>query len=60
MAAGFQKQGWTVLSEDSPASETSTTVFTVTESSSSGVVTITFPKRLKATRIDYVIELSGK
>ena len=59
MATGFQKQGWTVLSEDSPASESSTTVFTVTGSNSAGVVTITFPKKLKATRIDYVIELSG-
>ena len=59
MVAGFQKQGWTVVKEDLPSTDTSLTAFSVAASMGSGVVTIS-AKKGAPTRIDYLIDVTGK
>ena len=59
IAAGFQKQGWTVVNENLPSTDTSMTAFTVAASTASGVVTIS-AKKDAPTRIDYPLDVTGK
>ena len=59
IAAGFQKQGWTVVNENLPSTDTSLTAFTVAATTGSGVVTIS-AKKNEPTRIDYLIDVTAK
>ena len=59
MAAGFEKQGWTVETQDLASTGTSMTVLTVSGSTGQGVVTIAAQKD-HTTQIGYVITGAGQ